>query len=213
MKKINYTFLLSSLMALIFMASCSSTKYGAHFQPGNHPSYAHEKQDDKQEPVLQAQQEDASTIAEEEAAMRSGAEEVKTDALPSIGSLKDLMALDMPAKEDLSLRQQEVLAATKERLKNMTRKEKRALRKEIRNVKLSDYSKNLPAYARDMGEMQAEGAVSTLVLVILAILIPPLAVFLHQGEINNKFWISLLLTLLFFVPGQIYSLLVVLGAI
>jgi uncharacterized membrane protein YqaE (UPF0057 family) len=213
MKKINYTFLFSCFMALIFMASCSSTKYGAHFQPSTHPSYAHEKQDNKQEPVLQAQEEEASSVITKEIATRSGAEEVQTDALPAIGSLKDLMALDMPAKEELSLRQREVIAATKERLKNMTRKEKRALRKEIRSIKLSDYSKNLPAYARDMGEMQAEGAVSTLLLVILAIILPPLAVFLHQGEINNKFWISLLLTLLFFVPGQIYSLLVVLGVI
>jgi len=48
-------------------------------------------------------------------------------------------------------------------------------------------------------------------LVILAILLPPLAVYLHQGEINTKFWISLILTLLFFIPGIIYALIVVLG--
>ena len=52
---------------------------------------------------------------------------------------------------------------------------------------------------------------NTALLVILAILLPPLAVYLHQGEINTKFWISLLLTLLFFLPGVIYALLVVLG--
>ena len=51
----------------------------------------------------------------------------------------------------------------------------------------------------------------TILLVILAILLPPLAVYLHQGTINNKFWISLVLTLLFFAPGVIYALLVVLG--
>jgi uncharacterized membrane protein YqaE (UPF0057 family) len=50
-------------------------------------------------------------------------------------------------------------------------------------------------------------------LVILAILLPPLAVYLHQGEVNNKFWISLLLTLIFWLPGVIYALLVVLGEI
>ena len=51
----------------------------------------------------------------------------------------------------------------------------------------------------------------TILLVILAILLPPLAVYLHQGTINNKFWISLILTLLFWAPGVIYALLVVLG--
>jgi uncharacterized membrane protein YqaE (UPF0057 family) len=52
---------------------------------------------------------------------------------------------------------------------------------------------------------------NTILLVILALLLPPLAVYLHQGEINTKFWISLILTLLFFVPGVIYALIVVLG--
>ena len=51
----------------------------------------------------------------------------------------------------------------------------------------------------------------TLLLVILAILLPPLAIYLHQGEINNKFWLGLILTLLFWVPGIIYALIVILG--
>lgn len=54
--------------------------------------------------------------------------------------------------------------------------------------------------------------VDLIVLVILAIFLPPLAVFLHSG-ITNRFWISLVLTLLFWVPGVIYALLVVLDAI
>jgi uncharacterized membrane protein YqaE (UPF0057 family) len=53
----------------------------------------------------------------------------------------------------------------------------------------------------------------TVLLVILCILLPPLAVYLHQNAINSKFWISLLLSLLFWLPGIIYSLLVVLGSI
>lgn len=51
----------------------------------------------------------------------------------------------------------------------------------------------------------------TLLLVILAILLPPLAIYLHQGEINNKFWLGLILTLLFWLPGIIYALIVILG--
>jgi len=52
---------------------------------------------------------------------------------------------------------------------------------------------------------------NTVLLVILAILLPPLAVGLHEGRINGKFWLDLLLTLLFFLPGVIYALIVVLG--
>src|SRR5919107_490124 len=58
----------------------------------------------------------------------------------------------------------------------------------------------------------AEPSTNTILLVILALLLPPLAVYLHEGEINSKFWISLVLSLLFFVPGVIYALIVVLGS-
>jgi uncharacterized membrane protein YqaE (UPF0057 family) len=46
--------------------------------------------------------------------------------------------------------------------------------------------------------------------ILFAILLPPVGILLHEGEINNRFWIGLLLTLLFYVPGLIYALIVVL---
>lgn len=53
-------------------------------------------------------------------------------------------------------------------------------------------------------------AESKLLFVILAIFIPPLAVGLLYG-ISTEFWISLILTLLFFIPGMIYSIIKVLA--
>lgn len=58
-----------------------------------------------------------------------------------------------------------------------------------------------------------EANISQLLLTLIALILPPLAVFLHQGEINSKFWISLLLTLLIWVPGVVYALLVIFGVI
>lgn len=53
-------------------------------------------------------------------------------------------------------------------------------------------------------------AASTNILaVILAIFLPPLGVAVDQG-ISKEFWICLVLTLLFFVPGLIYALVVIL---
>ncbi|XP_042504588.1 low temperature-induced protein lt101.2-like [Macadamia integrifolia] len=46
--------------------------------------------------------------------------------------------------------------------------------------------------------------------VILAILLPPLGVFLRY-ECKDKFWICLLLTLLGYLPGIIYALYVLVG--
>ncbi len=78
----------------------------------------------------------------------------------------------------------------------MTAKEKRTMRKEVKKA-LKDAKKS-------------DSDVPLVLLVILAILIPPLAMALYDG-ISNRFWISLLLTLLFFVPGMIYTLVVILG--
>ena len=88
--------------------------------------------------------------------------------------------------------------------KNLSKKEKKERFREVKK-ELKEYKK--------LKKSGAEPSTNTVLLVILAILLPPLAVYLHQGEINSKFWISLLLTLLFWIPGVIYALLVVLGEI
>lgn len=54
--------------------------------------------------------------------------------------------------------------------------------------------------------------VNQVLLVILAIFIPPLAVYLKDG-LHTSFWIDVILTLLFFLPGVIYALLIVLDVI
>ncbi|HYC40770.1 MAG TPA: YqaE/Pmp3 family membrane protein [Chitinophagaceae bacterium] len=100
-----------------------------------------------------------------------------------------------------------------EAFQKLSKKEKRA---KFRLVK-----KELKAYkeARKAGKATDT---NTVLLVILAILLPPLAVYLHQGA-TSKFWITLLLFLLGLVgafylshwlilAAIVYALLVVLGA-
>ncbi|RIJ42100.1 YqaE/Pmp3 family membrane protein [Pontibacter oryzae] len=53
---------------------------------------------------------------------------------------------------------------------------------------------------------------TSVVEIILAIFLPPLAVFLHDG-IGTSFWINIILTLLFILPGIIHALLVVTDSI
>ncbi len=87
-------------------------------------------------------------------------------------------------------------------LMNLSRHERKLRIKEakaeIKNLKM----------AKKAGENVSTNQV---LLIVLAILLPPLAVYLHEGVINNKFWIDLLLTLLLFLPGIIYALIVILG--
>ena len=86
------------------------------------------------------------------------------------------------------------------------------LSKKEKKHRINDVKKQVKLFKENRRQGKADDE-ETILLVILAILLPPLAVYLHQDEINTKFWISLLLTLLFWVPGVIYALLVVLGSI
>lgn len=92
--------------------------------------------------------------------------------------------------------------AAMEEFRSLSRKEKRMKLKEVRK-EIRQYKE-----ARKAGR---EADTDTLLLVILAILLPPLAVYLYEGEINNRFWISVILTLLAWVPGIVYALVLILG--
>ena len=47
-----------------------------------------------------------------------------------------------------------------------------------------------------------------IILIILAILLPPLAVFLMSG-LSKDFWINLILTVFFWVPGVVHAIFLV----
>ena len=84
--------------------------------------------------------------------------------------------------------------------KSLNRKERRSRIKESR--------KWLKEYRADVKAGKTKKETDQVLLIILCILLPPLAVYLKEDEINSKFWISVLLTLLFWLPGVIYALLV-----
>ena len=74
--------------------------------------------------------------------------------------------------------------------------------------------KEAKSYLKEYKAQKANGddvSTNQILLVILAVLLPPLAVYLHENALNSKFWLSLLLTLLFWLPGLIYALIVILG--
>ncbi|NTW34106.1 MAG: YqaE/Pmp3 family membrane protein [Bacteroidetes bacterium] len=64
-------------------------------------------------------------------------------------------------------------------------------------------------YSAKAVQSNVSGGTDQLLLCIIAIFIPPLAVFLNNG-IGSEFWIDLILTLCFFVPGLIYALYLIL---
>lgn len=211
MKNLNFLSFLLSLVMISFFSSCTSVKYGAHFQAGNNQSRIYEKQAVAEVAEYDVEQNKNVVNTNETASIAPVAENKDASAaMASVASVK--VAAETPKAEEITKRQEEVIKEVRERVQNMSRKEKRELRREVRKIRLADYVKNLPAYENTGVEDLKQNEVN-IVALIFAILLPPLGVFLHQGEINTKFWISLVLTLLGYVPGQIYAVLLVLGVI
>ena len=78
---------------------------------------------------------------------------------------------------------------------------KREQRKQFRAQRKA-FKKQIKAAAR-------AADTDTLLLILIAIFIAPLAMYLYEGDTTNRFWISLLLWLLFVLPGAIYTIYVI----
>lgn len=88
-------------------------------------------------------------------------------------------------------------------------KEFRGLSRAERRARIRESKKSLKEYRAEKKTGKSKRETDQTLLIILCILLPPLAVYLKEDEINTKFWLSILLTLLFWIPGIIYALLVV----
>lgn len=108
------------------------------------------------------------------------------------------------SSEPLTEEQKAVAKAAFEDLKNMPKKE--------RNSKLRQARKAIKEFkaAKKAGN---ETDTNTLLLVVLAILLPPLAVYLHEQETNTKFWVTLLLFLLGIAGAVFFSWLLIFAAV
>jgi len=61
------------------------------------------------------------------------------------------------------------------------------------------------------GNVAKANQVDDVVLAILCVFIPPLAVYLYEDSITTNFWVDLIATLLFWLPGMILAFLIVFG--
>lgn len=183
------------LIAAQLMFACSSAKYYEFAGHKQAPYHDLKKPAAMQEvaPELSLS-EVAMAAAEEKAAEKAVAEPVlEASAAPAAPvAPAPKVAPIAPAAEEVTMTEAEALAMAKERLASMTKLEKKEFKKEVREALKQD---------RRGGDL-------SIIKIILAVLLPPLAVFLHVG-IGTQFWISLILTLLFWIPGVIYALLVV----
>ncbi|OMH78865.1 UPF0057 membrane protein [Zancudomyces culisetae] len=53
-------------------------------------------------------------------------------------------------------------------------------------------------------EKQSQG-----ILVLIALFIPPVAVYMERGDCDGQVWLNLILTIFFYLPGFIHALIVI----
>ncbi|MEJ8802293.1 YqaE/Pmp3 family membrane protein [Pontibacter sp. H249] len=196
---LNLAFLL--IAGQLFFA-CNSAKY---YEFAGHKADAYNTI--KAKPA-QAEQDKAPSLSE--IALEAADEKAeKAAAEPALEANVEVAAVVTPKKtvkanivkeaataEVKTVTEAEALEMAKERMANMTKAEKKELKKELKE-----------AIRQDRG-----GSRTSIVEIVLAVILPPLAVFLHDG-IGTSFWINIILTLLFFIPGIIHALLVVTDSI
>ena len=109
-------------------------------------------------------------------------------------------------QEEVNVKEVDTKERNQTAVSEMSRKERRALMKSFRKEVKKLRKKG--AHSLDVDDDD----VKTILIVVLCFLLPPLAVYLLAG-LGDKFWISLILTLLFWIPGIVYAILVYLGEV
>lgn len=196
MKKINL--LLISALVLV-LGSCSIQK--RTFRPGYHIEW---KTSINKSSTHQIESPEVAILEESKAP-------VSTDKIENPLNTSEEIALTTPSSEEHA----EITRAEKKRNKilNISRAEQKT---SISNSITPSPSANvaIPDATAQQNENQSRlGSDQLIIEILLAIFIPPLGVWLHEDSITTNFWISLVLTLLFILPGSIFSVLVVLDLI
>ena len=212
--------LLIVVVLTAFMYSCAP-KYGAYFQnsPERSPAYT---PDEHAAGLLTASTKEEAVAPEEyiQKADEALVESVSSEELASSDKINDEIAAKsgqlvmVPQKDKnghMTEREEMILDALKVRMKEMTKKEKKEFKSEVLKYAKAENLQKLSTADNLLAPYDSENPdTNTLLLVILAVLLPPLAVGLHEGELNGTFWLNLVLTLLFYVPGLIHALIVIL---
>ncbi len=200
MKRIKHLMLLA---IIVFVASCTVEK--RRYTDGYHVEWR-----SKHEKPGVNKSKDAVAV-EQSGFTQSVAEEGIAETSPSVAPNLNPAVAPQENKE---------VAANEKIDKKAARKLKRDLRKEIASSELTQSSAAHEEIQQvsEIGEIKTENTSSAVeaatapekgVLILLAILIPPLAVYLYEGSWTKRCTINLILSLLCWLPGIIHALVVV----
>lgn len=81
-----------------------------------------------------------------------------------------------------------------------------------RNVKASNFSKEMEVKHHSNSSVSSKRA-SEVLIAVLCIFLPPIAVVLYEDGVTTNFWVDLVATLLFWLPGIILAFLICFGGV
>lgn len=195
MKKFNPIQLLLGFILTMVFCSCTP-KYGAHFSPSDNfyerepPKVITAQQAVGEVQEMKSDRLTVAPLAESDQLVVSKRKMLTVKPNPFIEKLVQKHQQQVENIENADLKAEAVEKAFKKEEKRVKKEIIKEVKKEIKSIKATNQDDDY------------------VLMMILAVLIPPLAVGLTYG-ITDKFWISLLLTLLFYVPGMVYALIVV----
>lgn len=179
MKKTNS---LLFLIALIAMSACSKKNIG-YFQNSYEPVVTAKKEISNSEEIKKI----ISQNNNEDELISASIDQVQ---IPHINVEKPWNRVENKSiLEHTSLDSKEVIEP-----KKISREDRQHLKQTIKKIA-----------RHESNQKTNRSFIGGLLLVILAIILPPLAVLLVDG-LSGPFWLSILLTILFWVPGVIYAL-------
>ena len=77
-----------------------------------------------------------------------------------------------------------------------------------RDFNYFEMNKHNTDFNNGMNAVVANNRASDIVLILLAIFLPPVAVIVFEDTVTGNFWLDLVLTILFWLPGAVYAFLV-----
>lgn len=189
MKNLNKLILL--LVTVFMLSSCGSLSISQkRYSRGLNIDWFSKKEEKKEIPQTRANKKKQAEI---EALAQNNVEEVEssdTDVDFVATEIENVDAVEAP-----EMIEQPVQSDSKSTPSKNNKKEKRQIRKQVIQTLKKDIQANGSTLSPNNSNQTNE--VELLLLVIIAIFIPPLAVYLYYGSPETHFWINLVLFLVF----------------
>ncbi len=182
-----------AIAGVVLLQSCSTTEFAAHIKGSDLQKVKPAEQLVKAEPqklnkINKLVAEDVKVIDKEESILVASNSKVMTSPI-----LHRNTGTNNLSNTSIELKEQPIVT------NHFNKKEWKAQLKKMKKDSKQSGGSNL--------------RVDQALIIILAIIVPPIGVLVYDDGIETAFWISLILTLIFWFPGAIYSVLHVLGEV